>query len=361
MVDIVGGSGSVANPSGPLRLVQVVLGATDRFRRGGLERWGAALLAILASFALRYWLDSDLPAGFPYLTFFPAVILTTFFVGLGPGIAVAIGCGLAAWYFFIAPFNSFALSGGGLLALLFYVFIVAVDISLIHWMHLALDRVVVERETAAQLARQRDLLFRELQHRVSNNLAVVSSILNGQGRALGGEAAAVLAQASARIALVAKIQRQLHDPARQSVDFGPYLEGLGPDLIEAAGAHHVTYEVEAEAVAISAQLAVPLGLITTELISNAIEHAFADGRPGRLSVQLYCEPAAISEPQSLVLRVVDDGPGWPSDFAIGQSRNLGMRIVQALAQQIGGRVSFFNDGGAVCELRFTQDDKQISA
>ncbi|ESR22698.1 sensor histidine kinase [Lutibaculum baratangense] len=340
--------------TGTLNLVQRALVRTRRLRDSATHRWLFAATAVVVSTGLRYWLDSDLPSGFPYLTFFPAVILTAFFAGLWPGIVTGVACGFASWYLFIPPHLSFALNGGAALALGFYVAIIAVDISLIHWMHQALDRLEAEREKAARLAAERDLMFKELQHRVSNNLAVVSAMLNAQRRGLHGEAASVLARAAARVNLISKIQRQLHDPGQQNVDFGPYLLSLGPDLLEAANAPHVSYEVEADPVSIPADLAVPLGLIATELISNAIEHAFADGRAGRLRVGLKQIADADGQfERRVALTVADDGPGWPADFLDGQSRNLGTRIIQSLAQQIGGTLAYRSDPGAVCELRFS--------
>ena len=330
------------------RPIHLALVRTAHLRQRPLFQWSVALAAFIIAFGLRYGLDGQFPVGFPYLTFFPAVILTTFFAGLYPGIAVAVASGLASWYFFIPPIHSFSLTGGAALALTFYIAIVSVDIFLLHWMHLSVDRLGREREKAESYARQRDLLFQELQHRVSNNLAVVSSMLSAQSRALEGEAGqAALVQASARIGLISKIQRQLHDPSRQSLDFAPYLEQLGPDLMEASGAGHVAYVVDAEPVEVPAALAVPLGLIATELISNAIEHGFADARPGTLAVAL--RQRADGE---IVLTVADDGPGWPEGYQAGRSRNLGMRIVLSLTQQIGGSFAFRNEAGAVSELRF---------
>lgn len=344
-----------------LRGVQALLSRTS-LRGHPVARWLFALAALVLSFAIRYALNDRLPVGFPYLTFFPAVIITSFFAGVRPGVVVAFIAGLCAWYFFIPPFDSFALTGGSTLALSFYVFIVAVDILLIHWMQLALDRLEIEKESADRHASERDLLFRELQHRVSNNLAVVSSLLNAQSRGTtSSEASAVLQQASARIALISKIQRELHDPGRQSLDLGPYLTQLGPDILEASGVENIRYEVDAEAVEVSADLAVPLGLIATELISNSIEHGCAGGRAGKISVELRIDgdEATVHE-RPLRLTVSDDGPGWPEGFSVSSSRNLGMRIVASLAQQIGGIFEISNADGAVSTLRFSARNEPTS-
>lgn len=100
-------------------------------------RWSLAVACVLGAFGLRYAIDGLLPPGFPYLTFFPAVIATAFWCGRGPALAAAIASGLLAWYFFIAPQGSFGLSPGALVALGFYVFVVAVDIILIDFLRRA--------------------------------------------------------------------------------------------------------------------------------------------------------------------------------------------------------------------------------
>jgi two-component sensor histidine kinase len=336
-----------------LRGIQAFLARTSLGERPVL-RWVFAIAAFVIAFTIRYELDAQLPVGFPYLSFFPAVIITAFFAGTAPGVVVAFAGGIAAWYFFIPPFSSFELTGGSLLALAFYVFIVTVDILLIHWMQLALQRVVVEKEAAARYAGERDLLFKEMQHRVSNNLGVVSALLNAQSRGSASpEATAVLQQASARIGLISKIQRQLHDPGKQSLDMGPYLAQLGPDLLEASGVTGVRYEIDAETVELSADMAVPIGLIATELISNSIEHGIASGQGSLIRVTFRRDAAALrGEGMPLILQVADDGPGWPEGFSPASSRNLGMRIVVSLTQQIGGRLEIANAGGAVSTLHF---------
>ncbi len=146
-----------------------VRAAADDLR--GKPRLGE-LLAVgmfAGAWGLRAALDDVLPPGFPYLTFFPAVILTTYLCGLRPGITCAVLGGLAAWYQFLPPYGSFDLTGPTAVALVFYAFIVAVDIALIHTMHVSGDRLRAERGVTAALYDQQRTMFQELQHRVANN------------------------------------------------------------------------------------------------------------------------------------------------------------------------------------------------
>src|SRR6185295_3575503 len=110
------------------------------------------------------------------------------------------------WYVFIPPFHSFALAPGTLLSLGFYTLVVSIDITLVHWMQRANGWLVGERERSRQLVEQRELLFRELQHRVSNNLQVVAALLALQKRDVTDERARLaLDEASRRLALIGKI------------------------------------------------------------------------------------------------------------------------------------------------------------
>ena len=111
-------------------------------------------MAFLLALVTRLMLDSYLPPGFPFLTFFPAVILSTLVAGLWPGIACAVASGLAALYFFIQPIYSFELNYGGVVAMAFYFFVVGIDIALIHVITRALEQLRVERNRSADLSQQ---------------------------------------------------------------------------------------------------------------------------------------------------------------------------------------------------------------
>lgn len=326
--------------------------------RSAVWRWSFALLACIVSFALRYVLEGTLPAGFPYLTFFPAVILTTFFAGLWPGVATALVCGIAAWFFFIAPVNSFALSGASSLALAFYAFIVTTDILIIHLMNRAMAGLQAERSRSAELAESRKLMFHELQHRVSNNLSAVASLLKLQRRKVSDPAAKrALDDAVGRIALVARMQRMLHDPGAQQLDFARFLHDMTDDVLKSNGAEgRIKHRVEAEPVVIGADQSIPLGLIATEFLANAVEHGFPGDRAGSVQVRLARVESGSPEddPAQALLEVRDDGVGLPQDFALDSTDSLGLQIARQFALQLDAELTMAADaaGGTVSRLLF---------
>ncbi|SFA74571.1 Two-component sensor histidine kinase, contains HisKA and HATPase domains [Poseidonocella pacifica] len=301
---------------------------------------------------LRFALHDQLPLGFPYLTFFPAVVLTTFFAGTGAGIVTGVVCGLASWFYFIYPINSFGLHASTALALGLYIFIIATDIILIHVMRLVLLQLDEERDNSASLARSRELMFSELQHRISNNLQVISAMLQLQRRAVSDATARqVLDVAAGRLAVVARVQRSLHDPDRQQVEAGDLLRRVLPDVVEASGSgRKVSLAIDAEPVVITPDQSMPFGLIATELVSNAVEH----GLPGQerlvIRVRLAREDGAIR------LDVQDDGKGFPESFDLSTTRSLGLMIARQFSEQLGGDLSAENDGGARAVLIFPEDE-----
>ncbi|HEV7353961.1 MAG TPA: histidine kinase dimerization/phosphoacceptor domain -containing protein [Brevundimonas sp.] len=300
----------------------------DLFRR---PVWRAHLLALAvwaAASALRYVLDPWFPPGFPYLTYFPAVVLVAYFAGLRPAVLTAVLSGLTAWWFWIgAP--GFDVSSATLLALAFYVFVVAVDIFFIVGMDGASRRLAAEVERNAALARSRDILLREVQHRVSNNIQVVSALLQLEARAATDPGARkALGEAAARTALVARIQRSLSDADGQPTAFRELAGAIVEDALAAAGRTDVQVEIAGSAGSLSAEEATPVTLILLEAVNNALEHAFP-GRPGRLEIRLD-EAEGTRR-----LTVADDGIGVPAGGA-GRTEGLGLRLVQGLARQLGG-------------------------
>ncbi|SEN77052.1 protein of unknown function [Sphingomonas gellani] len=201
----------------------------------------ATLVIVAVAWALRAAVDPLLPSGFPYVTFFPAVIVTSFLFGVRLGSVASILCGLLAWYWFIPPARGFVLTQGAGFALGFYVFVAGTDLALVHWMQAANRQLAGERELSRSLAVTRELLFRELQHRVSNNLQVAAGLLTVQKRRLDdAEARAALDEAANRLNLIGRISRQLYDPSGAAQPLVPFLGALCRDVLDASGRTNLT-------------------------------------------------------------------------------------------------------------------------
>lgn len=315
--------------------------------RGKVGGYVFAILAALIAWALRYALNDWFPPGFPYLTFFPAVVVTAYFAGLRPSILCAVLSGVTAWYFFIPPYNSLSIDFSTAVALVFYAFVVAVDVFFIDGMRKALRQLEEERARYAGLAESRDLLYRELHHRVSNNLQVVGALLRLQGAGISDEDARhALAEAGGRIELIAKIQRELHNAVGDPAPFRSFAEVVLAGAAAAAGAK-VSLVIEGGDDPLHPDQATPVTLVMLESFNNALEHGFGEGGSGRVEVGLD------QSGPTHVLTVRDDGAGPPVDFDPARSKSLGLRIVRAMAQQLGGTFEMGReDGWTVCRLSY---------
>lgn len=323
----------------------------DTFRSAAWRGYGLALAAWAITFGLRYGLADWFPPGFPYLTFFPAVVFVTYYAGLRPGILTATLSGLSAWWFWIGP-TGFDVGVATFVAIGFYVFVVAVDIFFIVGMDQASRRLAHEVERNAALARSRDVLLKEVQHRVSNNLQVVSALLSVEARgATDIHARKALADASARTALISRIQRSLADADQRATAFETLANAVAVDALKAAARDDVTLEISADPVVLSAEEATPVVLIMLECVNNALEHAFPD-RPGRISIRLSDDGARRT------LIVSDNGIGVSATGAPAVE-SLGMKIITALSRQLNGEWSLVPTGtGAEARLTWPTSMKQ---
>lgn len=304
----------------------------------------------VGALAARFALEGTLPPGYPFLTFFPAVILTTFVCGTRAGSLCAVLCGLAAWYWFIPP-DGFGLDFQSGFALLFYVFIVTVDIALIHAMTQALHRLEVEKGVSTALAEQQRTMFEELQHRVANNMAFVASLLGmSRRRVLSDPAAApaIIDEARGRIETMARIHRRLHDPNQVELPIGTYLEELCSDVIEASGVSGVACDVSVLPISLDIRKLTTLSMLVSEVVTNSLKHAFPGGRTGRISVTLERR-----DDMTAILTIADDGIGldaMPEGTAAGHG--LGNRIIEALARQLLGTISRTSHLGVSTRVEF---------
>ena len=209
----------------------------------------------------------------------------------------------------------------------------------------AIERQRTESLLRAALARQ-DLLAREMSHRVKNSLAIVASLLALQARAAEEPAVqTALSDARSRVEAIAGVHDQLWRQGDKAADDGegvpgeldlaPFLEKLVANL--ASGAPGQRLACTACPQRISADRAIPIGLLVNELVTNALKYAYPPGtHPEGGEIRVRAE----RHHDGLVVEVADDGVGLPADFEIGRtSKSLGMRVVGSLTRQLGGSLT----------------------
>lgn len=323
--------------------------------RGRLTAYSLAVLFALIAIVVRFAADHLLPPGFPFLTFFPAVIIAAFLGGRGPGTVCGVLSLLASWYYFIPPIESFALSVPVATALLFFTAVVVVDVLLIDGLQQRQARLEDSQHQLSAMADQQTLLFKELQHRVANNLASVSSMLRLQRRQIERDPASsmrVLESADTRIELMGRVHRQLYDPAARELAVPEQIESVVRHAQEVAGASHVTINVDAVDARIAVDRMMTLMLLVTEVLNNSIKHAFSEGEPGE--VRLTLERSGNSR---LRLTIADNGKGF--DPASGNEpprhRGLGTTIIRGFVSQLGGEMVTSSSNGVTTVVEFTED------
>jgi len=182
--------------------------------------------------------------------------------------------------------------------------------------------------------RQKAVLFQELQHRIANSLQIIASIIMESSRRVGTEEArSHLHDAHTRVLSVAMLQDQLAAASAEDVNMGAYLAKLCSSLSASMiGADdRLVLTVDADDSSVAAETSVSLGLIVTELVINALKHAFPDQRPGKIAVGYHATG------EEWILSVDDDGVGMPRPEAKTKP-GLGSYIIEALVKQLNAHV-----------------------
>jgi PAS domain S-box-containing protein len=186
--------------------------------------------------------------------------------------------------------------------------------------------------------RQQEVLLKEIHHRVKNNLAVISSLFYLESTyARDRQTIEVFEESQRRVRSMALVHETLYGSKNLAeIDFGQYAATLAGELLAAYRTRgDVKLETHAESLKVSLDLAIPCGLILNELISNALKHAFPDGRSGVIALTLRAEKNG-----DCVLQVTDNGAGLPDHLYPDAHRSLGLRLIRSLVRQIRGSFDF---------------------
>ena len=228
------------------------------------------------------------------------------------------------------------------------------DLGLL-WGFSNVTRDITERKRAeeqiATSLKEKEVLLKELHHRVKNNLQVICSLLNLQSESIHDRRVLELLAASQnRVRSMALIHEQLYQsPNLATIDFAEYIRRLALNLFRSYGADAdtVSMALNLEEVVMGIDTAVPCGLIINELISNSLKHAFPPGREGEIRVDLRSRPDNTCE-----LVVSDTGIGLPPASNLDTRPASGLQLVATLTDQLGGTLESQTSEGARFRIEF---------
>lgn len=216
---------------------------------------------------------------------------------------------------------------------------------------LAILRDVTDRKQAEQVLKiavqDNKAFLRELQHRVKNSFGMISgmlSLMENDSRSDGEKA--VLATINSRISAVSEMYSLLYSAESVSkIRLDEYLERVASTMPIAS--NNAVLEKACDAVTVPVKIAIPVGIIIVELITNAIKHAFPGGKAGTIKMVLKKINSGV------VVEIADNGKGLPGEFDISTVNSLGLKLIHAMVKQINGSIAFENATGTRCVMKFS--------
>jgi two-component sensor histidine kinase len=234
---------------------------------------------------------------------------------------------------------------------------VLVNLALILLLLFLTRRLVTPLRIAESAVRaslnEKEILLKEIHHRVKNNLQVISGLLNLQAHHITDETGKdIFKDSQNRVITMALIHEELYqtrDLAR--VDFSKYIDVLARNLLGSYGVKEdqVRLETDVESVDLVVDTAIPCGLILNELISNSLKHAFPDGRKGTIRISFKTIGDDLYE-----ITVADDGDGPPEGTNVLESSSLGLQLVTMLIEQLHGKLQVETVGGLTFRFSFKE-------
>ncbi len=210
-------------------------------------------------------------------------------------------------------------------------------------------------EELAENSRQKEYLLHEIHNRVKNNFAILISLMNMQlDQSVNSELSSSLTDLQLRVRAMSLVHEQLYQTQEIStIPFDNYLHHLTLIISRSFKNNHIELHTDFHPCSIAIEMALPLGLIVNELITNAYKYAFPDNQKGTIKVGLHPETA-----EKFCISICDNGVGLPSDFSSSATKSMGSQIVGILVEQTEAVLEVSNNGGACFRILFsTQQEK----
>ncbi len=206
--------------------------------------------------------------------------------------------------------------------------------------------------------RDKEFLIKEVHHRVKNNLALIGSIIELQKQEIHNiEVRSLLDDLSSRIRSITIIHEKLYKSSKNKyIELKEYLKTLVDEIFNSMVINTENIQViyQVENLTVKPETAIPLGLITTEIVTNSLKYGFREGIRGILTIELSMDNKRI-----VTFRISDNGPGFPVEMGSEPLDSLGFRIINALSMQLGGDHSFQNNKGAEHLLTFKVPENHV--
>jgi two-component sensor histidine kinase len=215
----------------------------------------------------------------------------------------------------------------------------------------AAERERVE-ETFKTSLQQKEVLLREVHHRIKNNLQIISSLLDIQASYVQDpHISEMFTDIQNRVMSMALIHETLYRSSDLGlVDFGLYIRSLAQQIFCSYNvlADRITMQIDSDEVMLDTNQAIPCGLILNELLSNCLKHAFPSERRGEVHIELRSDAV-----RRVTMIVRDTGIGFPANMDFRQTETIGLQLVYTLTEQLGGTLELERNGGTAFKLSFT--------
>ncbi len=220
---------------------------------------------------------------------------------------------------------------------------------------LTMHDVTAQREHEQHIQsslREKEVLLKEIHHRVKNNLQVIQSLLKMQARLLPeGQTRAAIASTIQRVRAMALLHEGLYQREDlATISLGQYLRDLfnGVEASSVAEPGQIQLRLNTEDIQLSLDTAASFGLLANELMSNSFKHGFPEGRRGAIEISIHRIDGVVH------MMVKDNGIGIPENFDAAASASMGLKLAASLAHQLGGRLEFTSDDGCQIESSLTR-------